>query len=91
MMPDHGGTPAPWSESEIDALVDFVADQEATVGDGVAWMRDGRSDDPYEGHGPGSYEVFVVNLGDRPGYLDAAEELLDRFTLLSPSERHPGR
>jgi hypothetical protein len=35
--------------------------------------------------------VFVVNLGDRPGYLDADEELMDRFTLLSPDERHTAR
>ncbi len=39
LMPDHGGTPAPWSESEIDALADFVADQEAPVGDGAGGRR----------------------------------------------------
>jgi hypothetical protein len=30
--------------------------------------------------------VAVVNLGDRPGYLDADEELTDRFTLLVPDQ-----
>lgn len=81
MMPDHGGTPAPWSESEIDALADFVAGQDALVG--AAWSRDGRADDMYEGTRCASHEVFVVNLGDRPGFLDVDEELMDRFTLLS--------
>ncbi len=26
VMADHGGTPAPWSESEIDALAGSIAD-----------------------------------------------------------------
>lgn len=61
------------------------------MGGGAAWLRDGRSDDAYEGTRSGSHEVFVVNLGDRPGFLDAEEELMDRFTLLSPGWRDVAR
>lgn len=82
-MPGHG-VPEPWSEHEIEALADFVADQEAVVGDGGAWRRDGRADDRYEGNHSDSAEVFVVNLGDRPGFLDQDDELIDRFTLDDP-------
>lgn len=81
MMPDHGGTPAPWSESEIDALADFVADHDTAAREGAAWVRDTRSDDPDEGALTDFHEVFVLNLGDRPGSLDADDELMDRFTL----------
>jgi hypothetical protein len=35
--------------------------------------------------------VFVVILGDRPGFLDADDELTDRFTLLSPDWRNVTR
>jgi len=88
LMLDHGGTPAPWSEREIDALAEFVVDQEHGWATAQPWLRDDRLEDTYEGTRPGSHEVLVVNLGDRLGFLDAAEELKDRFTLLSPDERH---
>ncbi len=39
-----------------------------------------------EGALPASQEVFMLNLGTGPGFLDADEELMDRFTLRSPDD-----
>lgn len=78
-------TPAPWSPEEIDYLVELAHDQDtAPARLRAAWKRDQRRDDLYEDVPSDSRAIFVVNLGDRPGYLDETDDLSRSFMILEP-------
>lgn len=84
---ENAATPPPWTQEEIDDLVELVRDQDtAATPHHAAWTRDRRGDDPYEGELGDSQAIFVVNLGDRPGYLET-DDLSSSYMIVNPATR----